>query len=48
MCFEAWKMTRRHQGAKMERFMLKAAHENWTIQFGIPEYPIFPEEIKSH
>jgi hypothetical protein len=47
MCFEAWKMTRRHQGAKMERFMLKAAHENQTIQFGIPEYPIFPEEIKS-
>jgi hypothetical protein len=24
MCFEAWKMTRRHQGAKMKRFMLKA------------------------
>jgi hypothetical protein len=41
MCFEAWKMTRRQQGAKMERFVLKAEPVKtrtsglgyWTIWF---------------
>jgi hypothetical protein len=47
--FEAWKMTRRHQGTKMERFVLKAKPVKtgpsglgyWSIRF-------FPEEIESN
>jgi hypothetical protein len=48
MYFDVWKMTRRHQGAKLERFMLKAEPVKtgpsrlgyWSIRF-------FPEEIES-
>jgi hypothetical protein len=48
MCFEAWKMTRRCQGAKMEEIHAQSqARENWTIRFGILKYLIFPGEIES-
>jgi hypothetical protein len=41
-------MSRRHQGAKMEEIHAQSrSRENHTIRFGIPEYPIFPEEIES-
>jgi hypothetical protein len=41
MCFESWKMTRRHQGAKMQRFVFKAEPMKtgpsglgyWSIRF---------------
>jgi hypothetical protein len=41
-------MNKRHQGVKMEEIQAQSrASENWTIRFGILEYPIFPEEIES-
>jgi hypothetical protein len=41
-CFETWKRTKRHQGAKMEEIQARSqGHENWTVQFWIPEYPVF-------
>jgi hypothetical protein len=31
----------------MEEIQVKSqVHKNWIIRFGIPEYPIFPEEIE--
>jgi hypothetical protein len=39
-------MTKRHQGTKVEEILAKCrCRKNWTIQFGILEYPIFPKEI---
>jgi hypothetical protein len=32
----------------MEEIQVKSqSHKNWTIWFGIPDYPIFPKEIES-
>jgi hypothetical protein len=36
-------MTKKYQGAKIEEIQVKSrGRKNWTDQFGIPEYPIFP------
>jgi hypothetical protein len=46
--FEAWKNTKRSQGAKMEEIQDKSqSYKNWTIRFWIPEYPVFSEQIES-
>jgi hypothetical protein len=44
MCFEAWKITRRHQGAKMKRFVLKAEPVK-TRPFGLG-YRSIPFSLK--
>jgi hypothetical protein len=36
-----------NHGTKIEEIQAKSrSHRNWSIQFGIPEYPVFPEEIE--
>jgi hypothetical protein len=43
--FEAWKMTKKHQGTKIEENQSKSqGHKNRTIQFGIPKYLVFSKE----
>jgi hypothetical protein len=43
-CFEAWKNTKRYQGAKKEEIQDKIrSHKNRTIQFWIPEFPFSPK-----
>jgi hypothetical protein len=43
-CFEAWKMIKKYQWAKMEEIQAQSrGRKNQTIWFGIPEYPFFPE-----
>jgi hypothetical protein len=38
----------KYQGAKMEEIQAKSrGRKNWTIRFGIPEYPVFPKGIES-
>jgi hypothetical protein len=45
MYFEAWKRTKRYEGAKMEEIQAKSrSRKNRTIRFGIQEYLVFPEE----
>jgi hypothetical protein len=47
-CFEAWKMTKKHQEAKMKEIQARSrSRKNRTVQFWIPEYPIFLEQIAS-
>jgi hypothetical protein len=41
-------MTKKYQGARMEEIQAKTQGcKSRTIQFGIPEYPVFPEGIES-
>jgi hypothetical protein len=45
---EAWKRSKKYQGARMEEVQAKSqSHKNRTIRFGIPKYLVFPEEIES-
>jgi hypothetical protein len=47
-CFEAWKRTKKHQGAKIEEIQAKSrGHKNWTVRFWISEYLVFLEQIES-
>jgi outer membrane biogenesis lipoprotein LolB len=47
MCFEAWKMSERHQGTKIEENQARSkSRKNRTIQFDKPEYPVFLEQIE--
>jgi hypothetical protein len=46
-CFEAWKIIKKCQGAKIEEIQAqRRGHKNRTIRFGIPEYPVFSEQIE--
>jgi hypothetical protein len=47
-CFEGWKRTKKHQGAKMEEIQARSQdRKNRTVQFWIPKYPVSPEQINS-
>jgi hypothetical protein len=48
MCFEAWKMSERHQGTKIEESQARSrSRKNWTIRFARPDYPVFSKQIVS-
>jgi hypothetical protein len=48
MCFEVWKTTRRHRGAKMERFVLKTELvKTGPSDLGHRSICFFSEEIES-
>jgi hypothetical protein len=48
ICFEAWKMSERHQGTKIEENQARSrSHKNRTIRFAKPEYPVFSKQIES-
>jgi hypothetical protein len=43
-CFEAWKVIKKYQGAKIEKIQAWSQdHKKRTIQFEISEYPVFAE-----
>jgi hypothetical protein len=43
-CFDAWKITKKHQGADMEEIQTRSrGRKNRFVRFWIPEYPIFLE-----
>jgi predicted Rossmann fold nucleotide-binding protein DprA/Smf involved in DNA uptake len=42
------KLLKKYQEAKMDEIQAKSrGHQNRTVQFWIPKYPVFPEQIKS-
>jgi hypothetical protein len=42
------KNTKRYQGAKMEEIQGESqSHKKQIVQFWIPKYPVFPEQIES-
>jgi hypothetical protein len=46
-CIEAWKRTKNQQGAKMEEIQARSrGHKSRTVQFWIPEYPVFQEQLE--
>jgi hypothetical protein len=47
--FEAWKREIRHQGTKTEEIQAwRRSHKNRVFRFGIPDGPVFSEQIESN